>query len=70
MIAVVFAVGVAFATEAIDVFDTAYYDDPNIAGIQEVSGIDCPETGTITCKYNGFDLYAEQTLETPLYERP
>lgn len=63
------AVSFAFATEANNTVTTQYYDHP-ILGAQEVPiSLDCPTEGTTTCKYNGFNVYADQGLSISLYER-
>ncbi|MCM5663656.1 DUF6520 family protein [Galbibacter mesophilus] len=68
--AAVFAIGLAFATEAKSVNDPAYYDDPNIPGIQTLEeGVDCPTEGIVECTHNGFQLYADPGLTMELYKR-
>lgn len=70
IVAVVCAIGLAFATETTSMSNPAYYDDPDIEGIQELEeGVDCPTTGKDPCLYNGFQLYADQGLSVELYER-
>lgn len=64
--AILLAVGFAFATEATIVSQTAYYDHP-ILGVQSTMvGDECDLEGEINCQFNGFQLYAEPTLVSPL----
>lgn len=66
LLAFVMAIGLAFAMEANRTAPTGYYDDPLIPGIQEVP-TDCSPIGTKeNCFYNGYQLYDEPELVTPL----
>lgn len=72
MLAIVFAIGLAFAMEANTVTQTGYYDDPLIPGIQSVTiGDECRKqlSGTI-CEFDGHQLYAEATLSNLLRKNP
>ncbi|MBJ7880976.1 DUF6520 family protein [Gelidibacter salicanalis] len=67
IIAVVFAMGLAFATETTN-SSPAFYDDPAIPGVQRLTGgTDCPTVGQIPCMYQDFQLFADEDLSTPLF---
>lgn len=67
--AILLAVGLSFATETTNVSSPAYYNHP-VLGVQPVpGGSDCPVSGTISCKYNGYDIFADPALSTPLFIR-
>lgn len=70
MLAILFAIGLAFAMEKTTVISPSYYDDPSIPGIQVLTtNVDCPTTGAIPCTHNNFPLYADKQLKNPLYIR-
>ncbi|GGK22032.1 hypothetical protein GCM10007962_15240 [Yeosuana aromativorans] len=70
MLAIVLAIGLAFANEEKAGFDSDYYDDPLIPGVQEIpGGTDCPTTGENPCFYNGFQVYDDVNLTIPKFER-
>ncbi|MBU3026068.1 DUF6520 family protein, partial [Zobellia galactanivorans] len=65
------AVGLSFAFEANSIAQSGYYNNPLMPGIQQVpGGVDCPETGKKACTYDGYQVYADQALSIPLFERP
>tara|TARA_R110000868_G_scaffold71713_2_gene209691 strand:+ start:17089 stop:17334 length:246 start_codon:yes stop_codon:yes gene_type:complete len=67
--AILLALGFAFANEAKTMDNPKYYEHP-VLGIKEVPiEIDCPEQGETSCTYNGFPVYADSLLTTPLFER-
>lgn len=68
-VAIVMAVGLAFAAEDLSVYKTAYYQGPN--GIMTTSvGDDCVRDGAINCTYNGFQLYEDPGLSHELGKNP
>ena len=67
--AIMMAVGLAFATEDLPVYKTAYYLGPN--GITTTSvGDDCVRDGAINCTYDGFQLYEDPGLSNALGKNP
>ncbi|MBU2902956.1 DUF6520 family protein [Maribacter dokdonensis] len=68
-VAIVMAVGLAFAAGDLPVFKTAYYQGPN--GIMTTSvGDDCVRDGAISCTYDGFQLYEDPGLNHALGKNP
>lgn len=64
--AIVLAAGISFAATKSMVNKTAYYNHP-ILGVQSVTvGNECDNGGQIDCTFQGHQLYAEQSLITPL----
>ncbi|WP_163514126.1 DUF6520 family protein [Gelidibacter japonicus] len=63
IIAIVFAMGLAFATEAKSTSQTGYYDDPFIPGVQSVT-TDCVKHpfGDLCKTQEGYQLYATPEL--------
>tara|TARA_R110000868_G_C10803953_1_gene757335 strand:- start:317 stop:562 length:246 start_codon:yes stop_codon:yes gene_type:complete len=67
--AMLLAISLSFATTTETVSPPAYYNHP-VLGVQPVpGGSDCPKDGIISCQYNGHDIFAEATLNTPLYQK-
>lgn len=67
--AIMLAISFAFATEANNTVTTQYYNHPILGTLEVPISMDCPIQGSTTCKYNGFDVYADQGLSIPLYEK-
>lgn len=70
LFAILLAISLSFATTANSTLnEPGYYDHP-ILGAQPVpGGVDCPQSGTITCKYGTYDVFADQSLTIQLYEK-
>lgn len=65
-LAILMAVGFAFATEVDSTSRIAYYEHP-LLGVQSVMvGSECNINGEIDCTFNGQQLYAEPTLQIEL----
>jgi|GEM_PF-635856 len=67
--AIVFAIGLAFATEAENVITTGYYLHPTF-GVQQVpGGVNCPTEGDEYCIYDDqYEVFADEDLEIRLYK--
>ncbi len=65
-LAMLLAIGLSFATEANRTAPIGYYDDPFIPGIQQVSTACTPNANGNLCTHNGYQLYDEPALVTPL----
>ncbi|MDE3741151.1 DUF6520 family protein [Maribacter polysaccharolyticus] len=65
-LAIVMALGFAFASEAETVSRIAYYNHP-ILGVQSTMvENECGQGSEISCQFNGHQLYAEPALTTEL----
>lgn len=64
--AILLAISLSFAAEANRTTQIGYYDDPLIPGIQQVTTSCDPNATGSLCDYEGFQLYDEMALETPL----
>lgn len=68
--AMLLAISLSFATEASTISPPAYYDHPDL-GAQEVpGGSDCIQQGTEACLFGTYPIYADESLEVALHERP
>jgi len=70
IVAIVFAIGLAFATETENVLTPGYYLHPTL-GVQQVpGGVDCTQEISVTnCIYdNQYEVFADEELETRLYK--
>ena len=68
--AILLAVSLSFASTEANLDDaTDYYDHPILGATLVPGGTNCPTQGSITCKYNGFDVFDDQGLTMPLFER-
>lgn len=66
-LAIVLAVGLAFATEESNLTQTGYYNDP-ILGLQSIQ-TDCIDDGVVSCTVNGNQVFKDPGLTILLYER-
>ena len=67
--AILLAVGLAFATEDRNIPQTGYYNHPTF-GLQTIE-TDCLESGDDPCLVDDqYQVYKNQGLTIPLYERP
>lgn len=65
--AIVMAIGLAFATEAETVYQTAYYNHPALGWQSAVAEDGCDAPGFIPCTFNGKQLYSQPSYSsTPL----
>jgi len=65
-LAIVMAISFAFASEAETSSRIAYYNHP-FQGVQSTMVTDdCLPGGSILCNYNGYQVYDEPSLSTPL----
>lgn len=63
--AMLLAVGFAFATDNSSVNQLAFYETSS--GVHSVTiGDECQPNNEVDCKYMGFQLYAEESLDTKL----
>lgn len=68
--AIVLAITLSSATVANETFQTGYYDDPFIPGVQQVpGGTSCITTSGDLCQYNGYTVYQESALANPYFKR-
>ncbi|WP_338357332.1 DUF6520 family protein [Yeosuana marina] len=67
ILAIIMAIGLAFATEATNSSQIGYYFDPNTGAIVSTP-VDCNSTTQIPCKIDNNQVYAEEELLTPLYK--
>lgn len=66
----VLAIGLSFATVSSEVNQQGYYWDPNAQEVKEVpGGVDCPPTGIDACLFDDQEVFADEELTIPLYER-
>ncbi len=69
--AILLAISISFASSEASLDDsTDYYNHPILGATLVPGGTNCPTQGTIKCKYNGFDVFDDQALSIPLFERP
>lgn len=66
MLAILFAIGLAFAIETNSVSQTAYYQHPTLGWQSVEVGLECQPQAGINCTINGFQLYKDQTATMPL----
>lgn len=62
---ILFAIGLAFATEESNLMQSGYADTPS--GPQPIE-TDCVDSGEIQCKEGAYLVYKDIDLEIPLYE--
>jgi len=67
ILAIVLAVGLAFATEVSNSIQIGYYFDPNLGEVVSTI-VDCNSTTQIPCEIDNNQVYAEPELSTPLYK--
>ena len=60
--AIVMAIGLAFATEAETVYQTAYYNHPALGWQSVVAENGCGASGTIRCTFNGIQMYSQPSF--------
>lgn len=67
-LAILMAVGLAFATEGQNATQTGYYNHP-ILGVQAIQ-TDCLDQGSVQCMEGTYPVYKDPGLNNPLFERP
>ena len=67
--AIMMAIGLAFASEAETVYQTAYYNHPALGWQSVTAEADCGAMGDIPCTFNGNQLYAQPSYNSTLLRK-